>query len=280
MATTKVRAKQIFGIAEFPAPFIQSLIPDSYLPNATGDFVLKGAFFTPNTTVAFEGQTINAVNFINGTEIVVNATTNTQEGAYDVILNNGKESVYTNMLLLVLGTVIKPVSTDWNSVSNLDVSSGDFVKTKAFNSIGTAEWRIPIDYTIDFAIRFSAKTGRFGNPSLVNYGQKNISIKNVSDNAFQFGACIYNQTANSVKLLCYDKNFVEKVGANLVTTTRDEWFAFNQDVFEFRWLSGVMYCYVNSTILKQYITGLTENAYLSVLLNQFDLFNIKYIELN
>lgn len=95
------------------APYLGELIPDSYLPSNTGNFILRGAFFTPTMTVAIEGQTVNFKEFRNSHEVLVNATTGSAEGTFDVTLDNGISKTFPDRLLIALGTVLKPVTADY-----------------------------------------------------------------------------------------------------------------------------------------------------------------------
>ena len=119
---------KVYSIAVAPAPYLEELIPDSYLPNTTGNFILRGSFFTPNMGVIVEGQTINNKTFISDNEFRVNITTGSAEGSFDVTLNNGISQTFPDVLLVVLGTVFKPVQSDWQDTSNIDVTVGDYTK--------------------------------------------------------------------------------------------------------------------------------------------------------
>lgn len=87
---------KMYSIATAPAPFLNIVIPDSTLPNTTGNFKLKGAFFTPTMTVVFEGQIVNYFTFISDNEIDVNVTTGATEGNFDITLNNGLSAIFPN----------------------------------------------------------------------------------------------------------------------------------------------------------------------------------------
>lgn len=145
---------KLVTIAVAPAPYLEELIPDSYLPSTTGNFILKGSFFTPNMGITIEGQTINYKTFISDNEFRVNVTTGSAEGTFDVTLNNGISQTFPDVLLIVLGTVFTPMESDWQAKSNIDVSVGDFPKVTAPDVSATAYWLPPVDYSKNWRISF------------------------------------------------------------------------------------------------------------------------------
>ena len=67
-------------------PYLSELIPDSYLPDSTGNFILKGSFFTPSMLVEITGVTINYSTFVSDNEFRVNVTIGSEEGYKNVTL--------------------------------------------------------------------------------------------------------------------------------------------------------------------------------------------------
>lgn len=145
---------KMYTIAVAPAPYLGELIPDSYLPDTTGNFILKGAFFTPTMAVKIVGQTVNYINFISDNEVHVNVTTGSAEGTFDVILNNGLSATFPNFLMVVLGEVIKPSESDWTDKNDINVTQGDYAKVSLLDVSATAKWTSPIDYIGNFRVSF------------------------------------------------------------------------------------------------------------------------------
>ena len=44
-------------------PYLTELIPNIYSPNTTNTIIIKGSFFTPETIVTIQGQSINSFKF-------------------------------------------------------------------------------------------------------------------------------------------------------------------------------------------------------------------------
>jgi len=73
---------KMYSTAIAPAPFLNEVIPDSYLPSTTGMFKLKGSFFTENMTVTTTGGMVNYITFNNDNDVDVNITTGATEGSF------------------------------------------------------------------------------------------------------------------------------------------------------------------------------------------------------
>jgi hypothetical protein len=146
---------KMYTITTFPPPYLYDLIPDSYLPSNTGNFVLKGAFFTPTMTVVIQGQTVNSITFINDNEVRVNVTTGAAEGTFDITLNNGLQTVISKRFLVVLGTIYIPTPADWiNKTGNVDVSEGVNVRSTVANTSGFAEYAVLAKYSKNYRVYF------------------------------------------------------------------------------------------------------------------------------
>jgi len=120
------------GTAISPAPFLDEVIPDSYLPSTTGMFKLKGSFFTENMTVTTTGGTVNYITFNNDNDVDVNITTGATEGAFSVTIDNGISKTFTGVLLIILGNVVKPIAADWYDITGIpEINTGEFKITTA-----------------------------------------------------------------------------------------------------------------------------------------------------
>lgn len=145
-------------------PYLEQLIPDSYLPENTGNFVLKGSFFTPDMLVEIPDQIINSKTFISDNEFLINVTTNSQEGYYDLILNNGYVSTYNEALLIVLGEVYTPISSDFSLVSGSGQPEYGNLRSIQENTTGVFDFLPQIDVTKDWRIQFNLVNSQFTNP--------------------------------------------------------------------------------------------------------------------
>jgi len=158
---------KMFTMAIAPAPYLSDLIPDSYLPNNTGNFILKGSFFTPTMTVAIAGQTVNYLTFKSDNEVHANVTTGATEGAFNVTLNNGISATFPNAMLIVVGTVYKPIDTSWENITGtLDVSEPGAFKITLRDAIVSANIKssflaFPALNLGDFTCSFSFKQSPF-----------------------------------------------------------------------------------------------------------------------
>jgi hypothetical protein len=178
--------------AFYPAPFLYELTGNSYLPNNTGNFVLKGAFFTPAMTAEIPGQTVNYITFINDNEIHVNVTTGNIEGNFDVILNNGLSVTFKNRLLIVLGTIIKPVMSDFSVLAgNPNISDIGEFKLNLFNiQCAATFFTIPVGQNFRVYATLAAtplsSTPVNGGPNV-----ETISLISAADNTVKFAMKIY-----------------------------------------------------------------------------------------
>jgi len=163
MGITKVRANQIYGLPESYMPYLYEVVPESNLPGTTSDFMFNGAFYTPSTTVTVSGQTVNSVTFISDNVLKVNITLGQTEGSFAATINNGQSKTFSDVILVVLGTVYSPVTSDFSILSgNADfgtkgemkiISNGQDAKA----ILSTNNFLIPsgIDFEIRFRMRVS-----------------------------------------------------------------------------------------------------------------------------
>jgi hypothetical protein len=275
-------AKDANGLVVLPdfsvwqAPFLNELIPDTYLPSTTGNFILNGSFFTPNMTVVVEGHTINYKTFISDSRVLINLTTSATEGTYDVTLNNGIEAVFLDRLQVVQGTVYKPVTADWTLTEPINVTDSE-VNVQTWNSAGTAKWSKLFDFTINWSLKMRIKATPLGNSYPSNYDQRNISLKNISDVSRTY-VNFYTQSATSLSLLV-SIDGVASTNKGILSTNSPAYFADNLDIFEYRCIAGVLYLYKNNTLISN-MGAITENLYLFITLSIFDVYDIKYIDLS
>lgn len=184
----------VYAIATQSPPYIAELIPDSYLPSTTGNIRIVGDFFIPSmcdrtsnpNAIILDGiVTIHYATFINSQEILVNVTTGSIEGSFGITLNNGLITTKSNVLLLVLGTVYKPIQSDWiNVVEPIDIVDDGEVKVSQYNILGSAvldKAKISIKPTINFRFLFNHENTPFEqNPQLADNSTK-VTFYRVSD---------------------------------------------------------------------------------------------------
>jgi hypothetical protein len=90
----------------YPAPILGTVEPPGVYPEATVPIRLNGSFFTPQSIVEIEGQTINSKDFDSDTgSFDLNVTTGVEEGDFDIEISNGTNVVFSDRLTVVLGTV-------------------------------------------------------------------------------------------------------------------------------------------------------------------------------
>ena len=255
---------KLFSMVTYPAPFLEEVFPPSILPNTTGNITLKGSFFTPDMTVLINGQTVNFITFLNDNLIKVNLTTSSLEGNFNITLNNGLSTTFTDSLLVVLGTVYKPTSSDWTSVSNIDVTSGDYAKVVLQDVAAQGQWTPPIDYTKNFRISFKftptpLNPNANGNSYFRIYdilGNHVVSFRQIFNLYVYYGN--NNTLATNVTYDITKKLEIRKIGSLITLHADDGTLIFT---------------------LSDYIT-LTRNCYILLNMTNFDISEVKYIVTN
>ena len=281
LPTNKVLAPDVNGnlklytIATAPAPYLDELIPDSYLPNNTGNFILKGSFFTPNMTVVLQGQTINYKTFISDNEVRVNVTTGSAEGYFDVILDNGISATFSKALLIVLGTVYQPINSDWKDKLNVDVSKlGELAVTLySTNCYATLDnTRIPIKANKNFRLQCNYSPSPLG----TNYNCSSvIELYRTSDNVK-----IFTLSLNSL----YSTGYAEMVMRHNPTSEL-RFFDFSGNYtqlfgrfFRFKRVGTLISYGFDEANLGSFTATESAEMYVKITANKLDFTNIKYIE--
>ncbi|MRX70258.1 hypothetical protein SAMN06265349_101740 [Flavobacterium resistens] len=275
---------RMYTIATAPAPYLDMLIPDSYLPTNTGNFILKGAFFTPSMTVQIVGQTINNKTFISDNEVRVNVTTGSAEGFFDVILNNGLSATFPGRMLIVLGNVYNYSSSDFPSLtsaissvdSNLIVSNvtvvNQAISSKALDV--TKNWRF------SFYVGVSPYYGNLTNNQVPNTGVDafmNLCFLDVTNNALQMRHVFVGNSTSYLEAGAYTPS-----NAFLFSGTGFIEFWNTHVIIEYRYNAStrILSSYANG-VLKGSITLTTSfpnNLKIQFRTKMLDIFNIKYVE--
>jgi hypothetical protein len=290
LPTNKVLAPDVSGnlklytIATAPAPYMEVLIPDSTLPSVTTDFTIKGAFFTPTMTVSIVGQTINYFTFISDNLVKVNVTTGAAEGLFAVTLNNGISATYANALMIVLGTIYKPLVSEWQAPTGvLDVSGGDTVKVVTYNSIGGNRWSKLLDNTKNYRVTFQFQKTPLSNAVTMEFLDIwQISLVKSSDNSDVFKINMYREdfrTRSGININTPLSGNVSYVYTYFGSSYQEALDGICSFVFSLRYIGGVMYLYRDSTLIYTFAQTVTEPLKLKVSTKSVDIKNIKYIEL-
>lgn len=278
LSTDEAGNLKMYTIATSPPPYLSELISGSYLPSNTGNFILRGAFFTPTMTVVIQGQTINYKTFISDNEMLVNVTTGAAEGVFDVILNNGLVGYFPKKLLIFLGTLYQPGTNDWiNRVEPVDFNQNE-VLAKSYGNMGSGIWKKELDYTKNFRITFKFRKTPLGPVPLSNQGHvPSIELLKVTDNSLAFGMKIIFEGGGYHKFITIDETmFFYYTGNN--NQINEFWDNPEMNSFEYRKIGSNIYAYYNGVSQGIIPQTLTQNTRLRVSAKYSDVFDIKYIE--
>lgn len=270
------------------APFLEELIPDTYLPSSTGNFILKGAYFVP---AMCDGTIPNAIQisggdniihyctFINDNEIRVNLTTSATEGNYDVTLNNGVSATFVGVLQVVNGTVYEPTSADWvNPTGSIDTSKTGALNLTVYYASGDAKWTQLIDMSKDFEITWNMKKSPLSTTEGLDYNagfEDAIRIKKLSDDSTVW---VWKNYRNDY-LSLYDSVGVEKKNTNSYKILPNGRYR----TVSCKYIGGIWYFYYDGDLLwtgGASVNSVDSDMYLVGHVKGMDIENIKYIDLS
>lgn len=258
-----------------PPPYLEELIPDSYMPSTTGNFIIRGSFFTPTTTVVIEDQTLNYLTFVSDNEMLANVTTCATEGLYGITINNGTSVDFNHVLLIVLGEVFQPAEADWINTSVIDVTDTGSAKLVTYASVGNAEWIKEFDYTRDWILRFNLADSPLGPYPTGIYLQTDLMLKTIDNVTTLFRYQTYRHPVGLYHHTYTVANDWGYAGGNYGSNLSDSLI----NNFELRYISGVMYAYVGGVLRRTFTDVLSQNLKLIVRPTYYDFINIKYIEI-
>jgi len=261
---------KMYSTAIAPAPFLDEVIPDSYLPNTTGMFKLKGSFFTENMTVTTTGGTVNYITFNNDNDADVNITTGATEGSFSVTIDNGISKTFNGVLLIIQGTVYKPITTDYSElIGNPDTSDDGEIKISIYGTTTRAVWNKPLPFNVDWSIVWKYKMSPLGSGDINS--SMSIYFINITDltNKGEFILRRFNETTWGL---------VAGFETSLVNRTTFSFDEVEAKEFKVSNISGVLYFY-EENIEKTYSSfPLTEDLKIEFNLKYQDIVGIKYIE--
>ncbi len=262
---------KLYGTALGQAPYLDIVIPDSTLPNVTGNYELYGSFFTTTMTVDFVGQVVNAIDFHNSNWITVNVTTGAAEGLFNIVLNNGISKTFYNVYLVVLGDVTIPIASDWNTLgAYTDVSEAGTIKLAfadlpASGKVNTAFFTAPATGFFRFLWTY-VKSPYHTTPGS---GSK-VNFRSVVDNTLLFYVNIHVANATSCAVVAY-----YGAGGPYIAYLHSG-SIYGEDVFSFRRTGTLLQFYFNET-LKATVIDPGVEMYVEFVMNRMDIKAIKSV---
>ena len=258
-----------------PAPFLDEVIPDSYLPSTTGMFKLKGSFFTENITVTTTGGTVNYITFNNDNDVDVNITTGATEGSFSVTIDNGISKTFNGVLLIVLGNVFKPALSEWINIVE-PINPVDYgLDLKTLSSRGSAQWNKVVDKTKDFQIRFSfIKSPLNGGVSQTYKDNDRLYILDSVDGSVLFQ--IEKERENRIEVKIATRG---TQGAGIVAYSHAEFSAYDEIIMKY--VSGIWFLYKGTSVIRTFteFQNYANNLRIEGSLRYSDIIDLKYIEL-
>lgn len=272
MALTRVRSGQIIGVPQSNEPFLYEVVPESNLPGVTADFIFKGAYFTKTTTVTVSGQTVNSVVFMSDNQLRVNITLGSAEGSFSATINNGQSKTFPDAILVVLGEVFTPDSSDYTITSGLmDLTTRGEAKLSGAQQDGKATivsdtFLIPPD--IDFEVRFALRSNPID--SGPQYYNRNCGLElfNPVDGAKQMGAFRWaGITAYSI--------YLDETASNVLTQSNVQ----EGELIRFKRVNGLYTFLTGNTVRYNLANTYNGNLRIRIHVHDVDMTNIKYIKL-
>ncbi|RTY80670.1 hypothetical protein EKL97_10420 [Flavobacterium sp. LS1P28] len=274
------------SLTVYPAPDVSGVFPNSILPDATSALTVYGSFFTPATIVSIASHMVNSVTFINDGELLLSVTAANLEGDFALTISNGTTVIYQNRVSVYLGAVFVPKLVDWTVIYGTpNIETDGAVKITVFDSEALTQWRTKIiPSNINWSIRFNYRISPLGTSNWTDR-RRNIGLKKVSNNqsVFEFQMQSEGASSNTVTgspvIHTFDINNVRTgIGLpnSLASTSYLKWESYNIDI---RYISGVLYIYVNGSLMQTLNYLIDSQMYLDVSVIRFNIENIKFIEL-
>jgi len=210
----------------------------------------------------------------------LNITTSATEGNYSITLNNGVQAVFSNALLIVLGTVYEPIAGEWEApTGSLDVSEGKNAKIVTFGTFGSNRWNKILDYSRNFSVRFRIKRSPLGYVESNGATSHHVGIVNASDNSMLFSFWVNNNNAGTINLFLVKPDLTYTYINQTTGPAATVLDVLSDKMLEYRYIGGVMKVYINNALVLTLPNVFTGNMKLKVNISSFDVTEIKYIEL-
>jgi len=229
-------------------------------------------------TVSTAGGTVNYITFNNDNDVDVNITTGATEGSFSVTIDNGISKTFDSVLLIILGTVYKPVTAEWTkSIVEPNTDTSGNVEIINYNSSHYAIWNKEFDILKDFHFEWQWKRSPLGELAST-FGIIQITLHSVLDDSvkFSFGLrdpIAYHFTGSNLDSYSATEVYIGSPSFNTI----DDALAYYK--FSLRHLNGVFYFYANGLVKRTFTNNPSENLKLKVVLKKQNLVDIKYIEL-
>jgi len=274
---------KMYTIATAPPPYIDQLIPDSYLPSNTGNIEIKGEFFIPAMCVSsnlnnvkgilLQGQTINYANFINSQKIIMNVTTSSVEGNFDISCNNGLITTKNNALFILAGEIFNPTAENMTVLyGTVDITETGAVKKNTENSQGLIELDYLIPQGQNFQFRWTAERSPLRQDTYTNDGCFVRFMENgVQKYLFEY---IYHPARVRIKT-------TEDSSQVIIGPGTDDPNSYFGNEFYFQRLGTQVILKKGATTIYTFIQQSNESLIkIQIGVNQFDIVNLKYIKIN
>lgn len=261
----------------FPLPYLSSTNPLSLRPSLQNSFTIFGSFFTPTMTVAIQGQVVDNFVFKSDNEIELTITTGAPIGMYDITMNNGNEIIFVDAFEVLDGTLFKPTVMDWTNLTGL-ITLGQSAHVQILGTPGSAIWNKEFDYTKDFTIRFKIAKSMHGFIELAG-SYIFLDLIKVSDSSWLFETKLQDTGGfEIVKVKSIANVGLTDIAVSNIGTDEEDFDVVALLDYEYRFIAGVMYVYVDGVLKKTHTDVLAENLKLKVSVDSFDVTNIAYIE--
>jgi hypothetical protein len=258
---------KLFTIATAPAPYLENLIPNSHLPSTTGNFILKGSFFTPTMTISIAGQTVNWIQFISDNEVHLSVTTGAAEGYFSVTLNNGISSTFQNALLIVLGTVYIPTNANWTDVVEPITIDNNKCMVKVADATGSAKLNYVLEKAKPWQFYFSFDKSPI-TPSATGFMSSVYLTERVTGTIWRFQSV-------------YSSNYMQtRVWRNGVTQGNFGYSMINPYLVKLHFDGTQLFVYTNNVLSRTFTTAdFQQDIDVKIEINNFDITQIKKVEL-
>ena len=258
------------------------VVPNSVLPSSTQDIVILGNDINENTTINISGtstinSTIYELNKMGAPYLRANITFSATEEAIDITLDNGLVTIFSGVLNVVNGTVYEPSNIDWIITEPADVDNNS-VLTQVWNSFGYAEWVKEFDNTVDYIVYYNSDVSPLGTmPLYYQYRRPQLALLNVSDDTLRFAVNLaQGSSATQYQFEYYSSDIAAWSSSKTFLSNK----ALGEIPIEFRFVSGIMYLYIDNVLKQTFATTITQTLKAKFEVRVLDVKNVKYTNLS